>query len=593
MQIGKYILGREIGRGGMGTVYESFHPQLARPVAIKLIQSSDAESHASFMREVRTVAGLSHPNIVNIFDVDEYQSQPFLVMELFGASLADRIANGPLAPAEVIRIGLKLADVLEYAHNQSIIHRDIKPANVLLRPDETPVLADFGLARAVAGVSTQKTTSLLGTPAYMAPEQFRHQPATVHTDLYALGVLLFEALTGQVPFDGTTAEIIQGHLQHPVPHLRTLATNIPPDLETLVLQLLDKDPVQRPASAASVTQALMAIQGRLLPATPSAANATPAAATGPTMVILGTPGLAQMPPKTGRANQIHQQARPAPMPSQPRKPLILGFIAIGAVILLAVLLRLAVPPKDTHVDVQIPTIQPIVRTAKPPGQLTQLALRQLGQGRMVNPKPAANTSEFSYSGVTWEDTANSITFYGELRNDSQTPQANVSVQITLLNSAGQMISQTKSQVELGVVKPGEITPFHVLFFEEEVPSTKFANYTIEVLSKPDESFALGYYIYDGLRVTVSEVGKNSLGDIPVVRGTFYNDRDTAINFPEVVAVFYNEAGEVIGVTSCYADTPAGTNALEARSSAAFETIFFSLTQRGPTAYMLYVEGRKK
>jgi hypothetical protein len=133
----------------------------------------------------------------------------------------------------------------------------------------------------------------------------------------------------------------------------------------------------------------------------------------------------------------------------------------------------------------------------------------------------------------------------------------------------------------------------VLFFKEQVPLVKFADYTVEILSKPAESFALGYYIYDGLRVVVSEVGQNSLGDVPVVRGTFYNDRDTEINFPEIVAAFYNDAGEVIGVTSCYAQSPDGTNTLAARSSAPFETIFFTLTQRGATSYLLYVEGKKK
>jgi hypothetical protein len=133
----------------------------------------------------------------------------------------------------------------------------------------------------------------------------------------------------------------------------------------------------------------------------------------------------------------------------------------------------------------------------------------------------------------------------------------------------------------------------VLFFKEKVPQTKFADYTVEILSKPAESFALGYYIYDGLRVVVREVGQNSLGDIPVVRGEFYNDRDAVIGFPEVLAAFYNEAGEVIGVTSCYAHAPDGTNTLAAHHSAPFETIFFTLTQRGATSYILYVEGKKK
>jgi serine/threonine-protein kinase len=595
MQIGKYTLGREIGRGGMGAVYESFHPQLARPVAIKIIQGSDADSRKYFMREAQTVAGLSHPNIINIFDVDEHQGQPFLVMELFGASLADRIAQGPLPAAEVIRIGVKLTDALSYAHDLSIIHRDIKPANVLLRQDEMPVLADFGLARAVAGAPTQTaSTMLLGTPAYMAPEQFRYQPATVQTDLYALGVLLFEALTGQVPFDGDTAAIIQGHLQRPVPALHSLVATIPPALEALVLNLLDKDPMQRPANAATVAQSLTSMQQALPPTVPRVTNGGSVAATGPTIAIQQPPNPAKMPAKNVILSQPRPQTPVATPAAQPRKAFILALICISAIILLAVMLRLSNPPKTQNlIDIQIPTIARVLSTVGPTRPLTQITLRELRQARMVNPKPAANTSEFSYSGVTWEDTANSIIFYGELRNDSQTTWENVNVQITLLDSSGQVLSTTKSQVERGVLKPGETAPFYVLFFKEEVPRTKFADYTVEILSKPAESFALGYYIHDGLRVVVREVGQNSFGDIPIVRGDFYNDRNAVIGFPQVVAVFYNEAGDVIGVTSCYAQSPDGTNTLAARSSAPFETIFFTLTQRGATSYLLYVEGRKK
>src|SRR5262245_39378914 len=123
MQLGKYTLGKQLGKGGMGAVYESFHPQLARPVAIKIMQSADTDSRLRVMREAQTAATLSHPGIINIFDVDEYQGQPFLVMELINTSLADRIAQGPLAPEEVVRTGLALLEALQYAHDQGVIHR--------------------------------------------------------------------------------------------------------------------------------------------------------------------------------------------------------------------------------------------------------------------------------------------------------------------------------------------------------------------------------------------------------------------------------------------------------------------------------------
>jgi serine/threonine protein kinase len=351
MQIGKYTLGREIGRGGMGTVYESFHPQLSRAVAIKLIQSSDAESRRIFMYEAQTVAGLSHPHIINIFDVDEHQGQPFLVMELFQTSLADRIAKQPLVPAELIPIALQLTDALDYAHGQAIIHRDIKPANVLLRQDETPVLADFGLARAMANATTHTAGLLVGTPAYMAPEQFRHEPATVRSDLYALGVLLFEALIGQVPFDGDTTAIIKGHLQQPVPSMHTLAAYIPPALDALILSLLAKDPLQRPDSARAVAKELTTIQLQL-PASPQSANSPQRApATGPTIALRHTPNAAQLPSKhaqPAQPNLPNPPAVPKIATTQRHKSQLVGLIVIGAVILLTVLLALVVPSKSNE-----------------------------------------------------------------------------------------------------------------------------------------------------------------------------------------------------------------------------------------------------
>ena len=220
--LGKYTLGELLGQGGMGAVYRSHHPLLNRPVAIKIMLANiaaDPQAHQRFLREAQVVAVLSHPNIVNIFDVDVQDGQPYIVMDFApGGSLAARLQAGPIGLDETLRLAIPLADALAYAHSQGLIHRDLKPANVLLRPDGSPVLADFGLARpAVADSAAQITATgaVMGTLAYMAPEQFSGRPADARADIYAFGVMLYEMLTGRVPFEGDSAQIMYGHLQQP------------------------------------------------------------------------------------------------------------------------------------------------------------------------------------------------------------------------------------------------------------------------------------------------------------------------------------------------------------------------------------------
>ena len=161
--LGKYTLGALLGQGGMGAVYRSHHPLLNRPVAIKVMLANiaaDPQAHQRFLREAQVVAVLSHPNIVNIFDVDVQDGQPYIVMDFApGGSLAARLQAGPIALDETLRLAIPLADALAYAHGQGLMHRDLKPANVLLRPDGSPVLADFGLARPAVVDSAAQITA--------------------------------------------------------------------------------------------------------------------------------------------------------------------------------------------------------------------------------------------------------------------------------------------------------------------------------------------------------------------------------------------------------------------------------------------------
>src|SRR4051812_11172673 len=285
--LGKYTLGALLGQGGMGAVYRSHHPLLNRPVAIKVMLANiaaDPQAHQRFLREAQVVAVLSHPNIVNIFDVDVQDGQPYIVMDFASSgSLAARLQAGPIGLGETLRLAIPLADALAYAHGQGLIHRDLKPANVLLRPDGSPVLADFGLARpAVADSAAQITATgaVMGTLAYMAPEQFSGRPADARADLYAFGVMLYEMLTGRVPFAGDSAQIMYGHLQQPPPHPRQLNPALPDPIERLILRLLEKNPDMRPQSAAELAAELRALQsaGAAIGPTVALANALPATA---------------------------------------------------------------------------------------------------------------------------------------------------------------------------------------------------------------------------------------------------------------------------------------------------------------------------
>jgi len=210
--IGHYRIVRQIGRGGMGIVYEAVDEILQRSVAIKtILPSADLQMRDRLVREARAAAAVSHPNVCQLFEIGEHKGEPFLAMELLdGRSLADRLAAGPIAPAEAIAIAIAILSALDALHSRSIVHRDLKPSNVFLSPHGVKLL-DFGLARPVSLASNAPDATaltmpgvLLGTPRYMAPEQARGDEIDARTDLFAMGALLFEMLSGRPAFNGAT-----------------------------------------------------------------------------------------------------------------------------------------------------------------------------------------------------------------------------------------------------------------------------------------------------------------------------------------------------------------------------------------------------
>src|SRR5262245_44832228 len=259
-----YSIVRELGRGGMGVVYLARQDALNRDVALKMVLAGGHASVAErirFMAEAEAVAAVQHPGIVQVFDFGTHAGQPFFALEyLPGGSLADALQTALPEPRDAAALIAKLARAVHAAHEKGIIHRDLKPSNVLLTADKSPKLTDFGLARKTdSGSGLTQTGAILGTPSYMSPEQAagQHDKTGPRTDVYALGAVLYECLTGKPPFRAATAvdTVMQVISEEPVPPGR-LVPKLPRDLETICLKCLQKDPTKRYLSAAALAEDL-------------------------------------------------------------------------------------------------------------------------------------------------------------------------------------------------------------------------------------------------------------------------------------------------------------------------------------------------
>ncbi len=263
-QLGKYRLTRLLGAGGFAEVYLGVHVHLGTEAAIKLLHAqlvtpADAEK---FRQEARTVAALVHPNIVRVLDFDIEGNIPYLVLDYApNGSLRQHLpANTPLPPASILPYLMQVADALQYAHEQKLIHRDIKPENMLLGRRGEVLLTDFGIATVAQSTSMQKTQGVAGTAAYMSPEQLQGKPRPA-SDLYSLGVVVYEWLVGERPFQGGFTEVASQHLFTPPPPLREKAPTISPEVEQVVLTALAKDPKERFGSVRAFANAFAQASG--------------------------------------------------------------------------------------------------------------------------------------------------------------------------------------------------------------------------------------------------------------------------------------------------------------------------------------------
>ncbi|HVM70239.1 MAG TPA: protein kinase [Anaerolineales bacterium] len=396
-KFGRYEIKAEIGRGGMATVYHAYDPRFEREVAIKVLPREmlhDVQFRTRFDREAKTIAMLEHPAIVPVYDFGEEEGQPYFVMRyMTGGSLADRMKNGPISIQEAARIFTRIAPALDEAHHKGIIHRDLKPGNILFDQFNEPYISDFGIAK-LSEAQTQVTGSaIVGTPAYMSPEQAQGENIDGRSDIYGLGVILFELLSGQQPYHGDTPmSVVVKHITDPVPHILDVKPDLPPDIEVIVEKAMAKDRNERFQNVRSLAEALSTVaSGKSLDsfdATVITAPKTVASPRPPVQTLQGTVIAHTPPPMTA---PMGAEQLPAPAAPKKRTGLWIGLGAGAVVLCIAAVAILLVFRKD------IPFLAALVPTQTP------LPTRTLAPSPVIAPtdtklvvvQPAASATSLS------------------------------------------------------------------------------------------------------------------------------------------------------------------------------------------------------
>ena len=280
--LGTYVVDEELGRGGMGVVYRAWDTRLERWVAIKVLSPAfpaGSEGRERLHREARAAARISHESVATVYALEEIEGQVFLVSELVaGDTLRTRLGGRPMPVREAIELVRQIAQGVAAAHALGVVHRDLKPENVLVTPSGRPKVVDFGIASVGDGGGLTRTGVVLGTPGYMSPEQVNGAPADARSDVFALGVLLYETIGGRAPFGaGASWSVVSAVLERDPAPLGGLVSGVPPSLEQVVMTCLAKAPAARYPSAASVAAALDAVAAQLTPARQDARSLEPGA----------------------------------------------------------------------------------------------------------------------------------------------------------------------------------------------------------------------------------------------------------------------------------------------------------------------------
>lgn len=403
---GRFVLGNLLGRGGMSEVWLAEDRELGRPVALKLL--AGGADPVRLVREARAIAALSHPNIAAVYDVGEAEGRPYIVLEyLPGGSLEDRLSpDAPLADWQTERVARQIAAGLTHAHAAGVVHRDLKPSNVLFDAEARAKLADFGIARAAGQATITEAGTVMGTAAYLAPEQAAGEDVGPPADVYSFGVILFRLLTGRLPFTGTTPlEVALKHRQERTPAVASLRSDAPPALATLAERALAKTPEARPRDGRELSALLDDPTGATVALT----------ATGATVAL---PRDAPAPPPTTPIQPAGQE--PPPRTNRGRLALVLLLLALLAAggIAAAVLLTgggdtpADTSPKVTTTETQTQT------TTEPPQQTTTEAPPQT----TTDTPPTTNTDTTATTGITATATTdNNVTETGATTDDNSGP----------------------------------------------------------------------------------------------------------------------------------------------------------------------------
>ena len=248
--ISHYKILSELGRGGMGVVYKAEDTKLKRPVALKFLRSDileDEEHKERFLREAQAAAALDHPNICTVHEIDEVEAKTFIVMAfLEGQSVKDKIAERPLKLEQALDIAIQTGQGLQAAHEKGVVHRDIKSANLMVTPQGQVKIMDFGLAQLAERSKLTKTATILGTPAYMSPEQAQRLPTDRRTDIWSLGAVIYEMVTGRLPFEGEREQaVLYSIVSEPHEPITALRVGVPTELDHVVAKALAKKSAER------------------------------------------------------------------------------------------------------------------------------------------------------------------------------------------------------------------------------------------------------------------------------------------------------------------------------------------------------------
>ncbi len=374
--IGPYRVVEQVGLGGMATVYKAYQPSMERYVALKILPqhyARDASFVQRFIREARTIANLEHRNILPVYDFGEQDGVTYLAMRfLEGGTLKDILQLGRLTLSDASELLSQIAAALDYAHRQGVIHRDVKPANIMVDNEGWAYLTDFGIAKALEGTS-DLTQGAIGTPAYMAPEQSMGQGVDARTDIYALGIILYEMVTGRVPYEADTPMAVAlAHVHSPLPMPREIDPNIPEPIEQVILKAVAKEPADRYQTAGEFATALR-----------EAINEAEVDASQTHIQALANKARESFVSQSQQITQddfapIHPSTQPAPQPDRPKRwPLMVGILAaiviiggiIAALFLTGVLpgkqVSTIVTPTPGSVDEALEQEQPSAATPHP------------------------------------------------------------------------------------------------------------------------------------------------------------------------------------------------------------------------------------